>query len=76
MNVSTIMIYFPAIVISLFLIISIILFIWDSIRAKRKGTGRKEGIVIIFIISMATIVLGIVIGIMFYILSTSFMWSM
>ncbi len=77
MDVWTIMhIYFPAIAISLFLIISIILFIWDGIRAKREGTGRKEGIVVIFIISMAIIALVIVIGILLYILSTSFTWSM
>ena len=64
------------IAISLFVIISIILFIRDGIRAKRKGTGRKPGIVVMFIISMTITALVVVIGILFYILGILFMRSM
>lgn len=64
------------IAISLFVIISIILFIRDGIRAKREGTGRKQRIVVMFIISMTIIALVVVIGILFYILGILFMRSM
>lgn len=65
-----------AIEISRFAIVSIILFIWDGIHAKREGTGRKKWIVVMFIISMAIIALVVVIGILLYILGTLFMRSM
>lgn len=65
-----------AIAIPLFAIISIILFIWDGIRAKREGTGRKTYIIVMFIISMAIIALVVVGWILLYILGTLFMRSM
>ena len=65
-----------AIAIFLFIIISIVLFIWDGIRAKREGTGRKQGIVVMFIISMTITALVVICGILFYILGILFMRSM
>lgn len=62
--------------ISLFVIVSIILFIRDSIRAKREGTGRKTYIVVMFIVSMMFIGLVVVSWILLYILGTLFMRSM
>lgn len=59
-----------------FVIVSIILFIIDGIRAKREGTGRKTNIKVMFIISMAIIALAVVGWILFYILGILFMRSM
>lgn len=59
-----------------FVIVSIIVFIMDGIRAKREGTGRKTYIKVMFIISMAIIALVVVGWILFYILGTLFMRSM
>ena len=59
-----------------FVIVSIILFIMDGIRAKREGTGRKTYIKVMFIISMAIIALVVVGWILFYILGMLIMWSM
>ncbi len=59
-----------------FVIVSIILFIMDGIRAKREGTGRKTYIKVMFIISMAIIALTVVGCILFYILGLLFMRSM
>ncbi len=64
------------IVISLFVIISIILFIRDGIRAKREGTGRKLGIIVMFTISMTIIALVVVCGILLYLLGMAIMSSM
>ena len=64
------------IAISLFVIISIILFIRDGIRAKREETGRKTYIKVMFIISMAIIALEVVGWILFYILGILIMRSM
>lgn len=49
-----------------FVIVSIILFIIDSIRAKREGTGRKTYIKVMFIISMAIIALVVIIAILLF----------
>lgn len=65
-----------AIAIPLFAIISIVLFIWDGIRAKREATGRKTYITVMFIISMAIIALVVVGWILLYILGILFMRSM
>ncbi len=46
------------------------------ICAKREGTGRKEWIVVMFIISMAIIALVVIGWILFYILGILFMRSM
>ncbi|MDE6686297.1 MAG: hypothetical protein K2K17_03160 [Lachnospiraceae bacterium] len=54
--------------ISLFAIISTILFIKDGIRAKREGTGRKTAITVMFIISMAIIALVVIIALLLFIL--------
>lgn len=59
-----------------FVIVSIILFIIDGMRAKREGTGRKANIKVMFIFSMAIIALAVVGWILFYILGTLFMRSM
>lgn len=59
-----------------FVIVSIILFIKDGIRAKREETGRKAYIIVMFTISMAIIALVVISWILFYILGTLFMRSM
>lgn len=59
-----------------FVIVSIILFIKDGIRAKREETGRKTYIKVMFIISMAIIALVVIGWILFYILGMLIMWSM
>ena len=59
-----------------FVIISIISFIMDGIRAKREETGRETYIKVMFIISMAIIALVVVGWILFYILGMLFMRSM
>ena len=59
-----------------FVIVSIILFIKDGIRAKREETGRETYIKVMFIISMAIIALVVVGWILFYILGILFMRSM
>ena len=73
---TIIYVWMVAIAISLFLIVSIILFIRDGIHAKREGTGRKEWIVVMFIISMVIIALVVIGWILFYILGILFMRSM
>lgn len=65
-----------AIGISLFAIISTILFIWDGIHAKREGTGRKTYIIAMFVSSMSIIAVMVVGWILLYILGTLFMRSM
>ena len=64
------------IVLFAFVIVSIILFIKDGIRAKREETGRKTYIKVMFIISMALIVLVVVIWILLCTLGMLIMWSM
>ena len=59
-----------------FVIVSIILFIKDGIRAKREETGRKTYIKVMFIISMALIALVVVIWILLCTLGMLIMWSM
>ena len=59
-----------------FVIVSIILFIKDGIRAKREETGRKSYIKVMFIISMALIALVVVIWILLCTLGMLIMWSM
>ena len=62
--------------ISLFVIVSIVLFIKDGIRAKREETGRKAYIKVMFIISMAIIALVVVIWMLLFILGMLIMRSM
>lgn len=64
------------IAISLFVIVSIVLFIKDGMVAKREGTGRKKLYTVMFIISMAIIALVVVIGILLFVLAMLVMRSM
>lgn len=64
------------IAISLFLIVSIVLFIKDGINAKQEGRDRKKAYKVMFIISMAIIGLAVVIGIMLCVLAALIMRSM
>lgn len=61
---------------SLFVIVSIVLFIKDGIRAKREGEGRKKTYTVMFVISMAIIALVVLIGILLCILAMLVMRSM
>ncbi len=60
----------------LFVIVSVVLFIKDGIRAKREGTGRKKKYTVMFIISMAITALAAVLAILLSILAVSIMRSM
>lgn len=61
---------------SLFVIVSIVLFIKDGILARREGRGRKKIYTVMFIISMAIIALVMVLLTLLCILSMLVMRSM
>ena len=65
-----------AIAIPVFVIVSVVLFIRDSILAKREGRSRKMIYIVMFAISMTIIALVIMIIILLYILGTLIMRSM
>ena len=65
-----------AIAIPVFVIVSVVLFIRDSILAKREGRGRKMIYIVMFAISMTIIALVIMIIMLLYILGTLIMRSM
>lgn len=60
----------------LFVIVSIVLFIKDGIKAKQEGRERNQTYKHMFIISMVIIGLAVVIGIMLCVLAASIMRSM
>lgn len=64
------------IAISLFVIVSIVLFIKDGILARREGRGRNKKHTVMFIISMTIVALTAVIGILLCILAMLVMRSM
>ncbi len=64
------------IAITLFVIISIILFIKDGITSKKGGQGRNNKYTVMFIISMAIVGLVVIIGILLSILAVLVMRSM
>ena len=62
--------------ITIFVIVSIVLFIKDGIASKKEGRSRNKKITVMFIISMVIIGLLIVIGILLSILAMLVMRSM
>lgn len=64
------------IAISIFVIVSVVLFIRDGILAKREGKGRKMIYIVMFGISMTIITLVIIIVILLYVLGMLIMRSM
>ena len=64
------------IVITLFVVFSVVLFIRDGIVSKKEGRGRNKKYTVMFIISMAIAGLVAVIGILLSILAVLVMRSM
>ncbi len=64
------------IALTLFVIISIVMFIKDGIASKKEGRNRNKGYTVMFIISMAIIGLFVVIGILLSILAMLVMIGM
>lgn len=62
--------------ITIFVIVSIVLFIKDGIASKKEGRSRNKKITVMFIVSMVIIGLLIVIGILLSILAMLVMRSM
>ena len=62
--------------ITIFVIVSIVLFIKDGIASKKEGRSRNKKITVMFIVSMVIIGLLIVIGIFLSILAMLVMRSM
>ncbi len=60
----------------LFVIVSVVLFIKDGIKAKQEGRERNQTYKHMFIISMMIVGLAVVIGIMLCVLAASIMRSM
>lgn len=62
--------------ITIFVIVSIVLFIKDGIASKKEGRSRNKKITVMFIVSMVIIGLLMVIGILLSILAMLVMRSM
>ncbi len=62
--------------ITIFVIVSIVLFIKDGIASKKEGRSRNKKFTVMFIVSMVIIGLLIVIGILLSILAMLVMRSM